>query len=61
MAGQMRLAPDTELLEFQVVSKVATYYVPYIQGLQCPDLEAGHAWRFWLFKMVHLTLAGGAH
>jgi len=61
MAGQMRLAPDTELLEFKVVSKVSTYHVPYIPNVQCAYLEAGHTWRYWIFKMVHLTLAGGAH
>jgi hypothetical protein len=57
----MRLHPETEILEFQVLTKISVFFVPYLPAVQCPLMEAGHSWRYWVFLQFHKTLAGGAH
>ena len=58
---RLRLAPDSEMLEFHFITKITSMWIAYLPQTQCPYMEAGHSWRFWAFRMVHETIGGGAH
>lgn len=58
---RMRLSPHTEVLEYKYISKVATYWVPYMPNVQCQFADAGITWRYWVFIQIHCTMAGGFH